>query len=863
MNAAPSSTVASLASRGSRTMTSNNTDNIFMCLLCSEGFRNVTALENHVRKHPRETQTPPSKRQRIGSARSGPRASQACHACAAAKTKCDNGVRCKRCIRRDIPCIRHHPISECDALPNTADAAVTTNNSSSTPPVATAANNFSDAPQPQPEPQAHPSTPLEMARSVGSTEVDAAAQVYQDHVLLETPSFYGLPSIDPTQGGIDPERSTVDLDFYNIFDFDGNHDLVLSARDQEFLSSLPLPFREAPREASLGAGTSPAKTVISSMDQSSSQEVYEAFKQSIGRWDPAKTNSRAVEQPSLYMDRITTSKMDCLGSYDPNIISQSLTPRIREQILKLLIKSCDQDNVIDMISSFPAVEVLDRLLKSYLTRQVTTTDIWIHVPTFKVDEVRLELLVACVAAAACLSSSRPVQKFGLAMQEFLVYHLWLVSENSGVLTRDLQSLQALSLQLEMGLWSGVRRKMEISESFSGIVTNALRAGGHFRCANYSPITVTVEDEGEILETKWKQWIQQESFKRLVYHMNLYCTRLSLVTSATSTMSYAELSVPVPFAHELWVAKSATEWKQLYLQLARGSPPEPISFTNLLPDPMTLGSLGPLYDGYYTKFCLLHAVSSMIGRHKQDRSIFAPIDKSATRVSSFADDVQHQRIVHILKHIKLCYEDLELRHTIELDLLFHLCSMHLYAPFEQMELAAGKEGPIEAQRADPALQRWISTGDSRHAAWHAGQILRLSRMWTFDQLKHYAVVAAYHAGLCLWVYGVLSEQGKSGYLQNPTTSAEHSGYVMLDQEESIQTQRWISHARGDPAISGRAGSRDGDQDTSIVSIHSSQLLLSTLLQEVMSRFAWRNSLFVENIHQLLQALQKISHRADKS
>lgn len=162
------------------------------------------------------------------------------------------------------------------------------------------------------------------------------------------------------------------------------------------------------------------------MDQSSSQEVYEAFKQSIGRWDPAKTNSRAVEQPSLYMDRITTSKMDCLGSYDPNIISQSLTPRIREQILKLLIKSCDQDNVIDMISSFPAVEVLDRLLKSYLTRQVTTTDIWIHVPTFKVDEVRLELLVACVAAAACLSSSRPVQKFGLAMQEFLVYHLWLV-----------------------------------------------------------------------------------------------------------------------------------------------------------------------------------------------------------------------------------------------------------------------------------------------------------------------------------------------------------------------------------------------------------------------------------------------------
>lgn len=345
-------------------------------------------------------------------------------------------------------------------------------------------------------------------------------------------------------------------------------------------------------------------------------------------------------------------------------------------------------------------------------------------------------------------------------------------------------------------------------------------------------------------------------------MHLYCTRMSLVTSATSTMSYAELSVPVPFAYELWVAKSATEWKKLYLELAGDDQPRPRCFTDLLPDPMVLGSLGRLYDGYFTKFCLLHAVSSMIGRHRQDRSIFAAVDKSATRVSAFADDVQHQRIVHILKHIKLSYEDLELRHTIELDLLFHLCSMHLYAPFDQMELAAGKEGPIEAQRADPALQQWIQTGDARHAAWHAGQILRVSRIWTFAQFKHYAVVAAYHAGLCLWVYGVLSEPGKPEYLQNSTTGAESSGYVMLDQEESIQTQRWISHARGKPAISSQAGSRGGDEGTSSVSIHSSQLLINTLLQEVMSRFAWRNSLFVENIHQLLQALQKISHRADE-
>lgn len=232
----------------------------------------------------------------------------------------------------------------------------------------------------------------------------------------------------------------MDLDFYNLFDFAGDHDLVLNEQDQDFLSSLPLP----PQEVLPAAEVSLATSLMTSTDQPGSQAVYEAFRQSIGRWDPAKHHYRAAEQTSLTLDRITTSKMDCLGDWDPDIVSQNLTPSMREQILKLLIRSCDQDNVVDVISSFPVVEVLDRLLKSYLTRQSLSTDSWIHVPTFRLSEVRLELLIACVAASACLSPSRPVQKFGLGMQEFLVFHLWLmVSTNLNCPRTDNHELTSL------------------------------------------------------------------------------------------------------------------------------------------------------------------------------------------------------------------------------------------------------------------------------------------------------------------------------------------------------------------------------------------------------------------------------------
>ena len=38
--------------------------------------------------------------------RAGPRAMQACQSCAASKTKCDNDRHCRRCRKKNVPCIR-------------------------------------------------------------------------------------------------------------------------------------------------------------------------------------------------------------------------------------------------------------------------------------------------------------------------------------------------------------------------------------------------------------------------------------------------------------------------------------------------------------------------------------------------------------------------------------------------------------------------------------------------------------------------------------------------------------------------------------------------------------------------------------
>lgn len=115
--------------------------------------------------------------------------------------------------------------------------------------------------------------------------------------------------------------------------------------------------------------------------------------------------------------------------------------------------------------------------------------------------------------------------------EFGVADLILQSENDNSVVRDLQYLQASMLWLDIGAFCGYKRKMEIAESslqflvtvchfyrlsmWPTLTLQALRRAGRFDHVRYPAIAPNIEDNDEQLQVKWKQWAQQESYKRWV------------------------------------------------------------------------------------------------------------------------------------------------------------------------------------------------------------------------------------------------------------------------------------------------------------------------------------------------------------
>jgi hypothetical protein len=88
-------------------------------------------------------------------------------------------------------------------------------------------------------------------------------------------------------------------------------------------------------------------------------------------------------------------------------------------------------------------------------------------------------------------------------------------ERDNTFIRDLRTSQIYALTIDIGIWSGNRRKTEIAESFSQPLITMLRRALRFRRSVYSTIVPLAEDKGHVLETKWRNWVDQESFKRQV------------------------------------------------------------------------------------------------------------------------------------------------------------------------------------------------------------------------------------------------------------------------------------------------------------------------------------------------------------
>ncbi|KAI0412953.1 c6 zinc finger domain-containing protein [Xylaria grammica] len=825
----------------------------FQCQTCGKGFGRSDLLKRHVAGHEAENG---AKRQRIHAPL--PRVHQACRPCAAAKLKCDDEKPCSRCLQRGITCqegVRDgdeapvNPSSQSiDGAGSPAKASVTgrvsmlTNRELDTSPMT------SDAYQRNTEPL----TPF------ASTDNETPLLPGFQHPVIPSFSEYdmslflkGVISLPPESSqhlvtSEDWSQSGLDSDARGLLDFTIDESFDFEDADMNELDPYPSmscdnsnqqPEFTLPHDFNLPEEGNPRGHVALGID------AYR--KSSLGPWEPSQSDHTASELEGLAALGPGADAVEKVVSPHSPWFGEYLKQSTRDSTLAMILETCRPERKSNVIKAFPTCEMFDFMLQKFFSDHRRRPDSFIHCSTFNPNSQQPELLGITIAIGAILTDRRSLQKLGFAMQEVVRTRMPGRFESAHSTSRELWALQTYICEMETGLWSGIKRKMEIAESCISILYTMLRRSSGFgaREGRFSP-PLSLDTE-EVLHQKWLQWVGQESHRRLVYHSFILDAQCSMAMRTSPSISFAELATPFPEKHDLWLA-DAERWKALYL--SRAYPDTPASLVEYLRSP---SEIPECYDIHFCHLAILCGVWGMIWQYSQLK-----VTLNQARHLQTTSDMQQQGLLQMLQRFRIYITESREPLRPETALVLELLHMYLHVSFEDIELFAGKKDLEDARRVFPSLQQWFDTQEARQAIWHSGQVIRAARDFGRKQLRGFYAIAVYQASLVLWAYSVISlakERQKQTPVQSQAAALEA---VCLDGPESPAVQRFIALGKGVPGLS--SSRKEGGQIVACIPLSEQEQAMRAILETLDGNFPCRRDSdaappLVENLAQLLHEL----------
>ncbi|KAJ9156050.1 C2H2 type zinc finger domain protein [Pleurostoma richardsiae] len=809
-----------------------------VCPKCMRRFNRRDLLSRHMANHD-SVNGSSSNRPR------GPdRATQACEACVHAKTKCSNQRPCRRCQLRRVECkdgtstrmSRTAPVREC-----------------LTGEVIEAASTMADSTQAIDEVHEHP--PLGHVSLTDACSTMLQPQMSLDliqRVLNNYPPHMNSGSgqfVSPITSAKDPLHNEVmgeslvqgiNWESFNLLpadlfhmsqDLDFQFDDTLQSLCSDPILTTPAVDRQnlSDPEMSNVVDASPTASTRSLPKRRLTDVVipgYEAYQKSPWLWTPVNQDHAYAEGQELSVDEVQLMQSPEVGQATPQA---SLVPRLmdamsRDEILSLAVKFSKSHL---KIRSFPSFKLLNVLMQGFFVREQASIDPWIHAGTFDPDRCRSELLAGIVAYGSTLFAAPKIWKMGLALQEVVKLAVCDAVDEDNQLCRDLQVNQAFLIWMEIGLWSGFRRKMEIGEGFANVITTMLRRAGAFRQSHYAPSPPPdITENGEELKQKWLRWVQQESFKRLVLHLFINEMRGSMAFGRNPVLSVAELSFTLPAARDLWDARGPEEWRARHLaKLHKHS-----SFTIIdgMHDPTQLEAEIDGIDIGLSSLAILYGFWSRVWSFTDSKTFTYQRKVTSNRSSTgFWVEAQRQELYQTIHTASLKLRSLHCL-SPEGHLVSEFLMMSLHTLFEDTQRLVGRYGEEEFKQALPRLREWTQSDDQHCAAWHAGQVLRAARTFYPTQLRGFHAVAVYQACLTLFIFIVLSKISLASAPASPvpersivsnilrrgtdTSAAARPGGVLaaphgrnipleilLDGEETIDVRTFLKTGHGRPRL----------------------------------------------------------------
>ncbi|KAL2867626.1 uncharacterized protein BJX67DRAFT_80745 [Aspergillus lucknowensis] len=816
-----------------RHLDSHRNERTFQCPTCRRGFNRRDVLQRHRLIH--------ADGKLISKHRS--RVIEACMECAFAKVSCDDHRPCNRCQRRAVPCLPRQtrrrlsrpvtaPMFETDVsragsggelgkeihIPLSIEPPEVEDGLYKNP--LALDNGGGDLYSPNASVSSTPPLPgRTSAHYMSANTVEICQEVNEFPAFFEQVMMQSGSSNPNDTPGVQQPRGVFDFMCEPNFT---SPDAGLFGSDILMDLDRMLEFNPSP-----AATTSNSE--IASEDLNTKQRVA-AFRRSLWLWVPQKNQNGFSEEGQIPLrDGDMTASISSLhrSRLEALDIRGKLTNQLRDHIFQLILRTAGTRL---SVPSFPTAESLDTLIKIGISKR-TETDAWIHPYTLYLQDSRPELLTALVAAGCVCSAIPSINKTGVLLLEIVRVSLAQLAETDNSVLRDLQYFQASMMWLDIGVFCGYKRKMQITESHLQPLCTSLRRAGAFDRSFYAQSTSPQNMNGHSLESIWYEWIRQESLKRLAYHLYEHDVEAAAAMNRPPLTSYTEYTLPFPNARELWLAPTAAAWKHLWDTKYSHSIPSALSLRELLADPSALKHIPSNIDVGVMNSALLHGQMAQVWEFRQ-QALLADSCYSATRAVTKLWLQSRQE--DLLSSIKAAREGM-LRAPAIATLLGEFAMMYLHVNIDSIQRFAGQFGELEARQEYPKLRDWSLTKEARTSIWYAGQVLRAGRQVPPFQLRGFDILAVYQSILVLWVFGLLrcGERQREDAISSP--NGHEDPLVILDGLETEPTEAFVNRDNGQPGLTLYVSDHDGKEKSMFCQLRSPRLVMDVGVQVFESNF----------------------------
>lgn len=259
--------------------------------------------------------------------------------------------------------------------------------------------------------------------------------------------------------------------------------------------------------------------------------------------------------------------------------------------------------------------------------------------------------------------------------------------------------QAATIGQTFGILSGVPGDLFMTETFHGTVIAWSRQNGMFRIRDALE-SIDVVEPASNTEHLWKNWIQTEETIRVVLALHVHDSEFAAMFHHEPLLRHDLRKLPRCCSEEIFNVSTASQWQ------------------TLVRESTTHDGTIRIQDFGQSSRLVLHPFNSNMYSYAALAGIIASIqEKRATNLESSS--------LETFRHSLLSWYKNRFRHNREgnddplcLAILWHEAFLTLYANFDLLEQAIGRDGVSPLHGTLDSARAWASASEARRCVVHA-------------------------------------------------------------------------------------------------------------------------------------------------